>query len=126
MRWKTARKAGSSPASSWSMGQPGATATRSPSVLPPPISRRARASSPAQAPLRAMAPRELAEDLGRGRAQILDVRPSMASRKGHIAQAVWSIRPRIAATADRSKTAVLVADDPGIAALAALDVGEAG
>ena len=68
----------------------------------------------------------MAEDLGRGRAQILDVRPSMAYRKGHIAQAVWSIRPRIAATADRSKTAVLVADDPGIAALAALDVGEAG
>jgi rhodanese-related sulfurtransferase len=83
-------------------------------------------SAPAQAPLRAIAPGELAEALGRGRAQILDVRPSMAYRKGHIPQAVWLIRPRIAATADRSKTAVLVADDPGIAALAALDAGEAG
>jgi rhodanese-related sulfurtransferase len=84
------------------------------------------ASAPAQPPLRTMAQRELAEALSKGRAQVIDLRPSMAYRKSHIAQAVWSIRPHIAAAADRSKTVVLVADDPGMAALAALDLREAG
>ena len=50
----------------------------------------------------------------------------MAYRAGHILQARWSIRPRIAAIADRTKPVVLVADDPAIAALAAIDLGEAG
>jgi rhodanese-related sulfurtransferase len=82
--------------------------------------------APAQAPLRTMIAPELAEALRKGQAQVIDLRPSMAYRQSHIPQAVWSIRPRIAAAADRSKTVVLVADEPRIAALAALDLGEAG
>lgn len=65
--------------------------------------------------------------LARGGAQAFDVRPSMAYRDGHIRGARWSIRPRIARdVADLSKPVVLIADDPGIAALAARDLGEAG
>jgi hypothetical protein len=57
----------------------------------------------------------------------MDLRPSTAFRAGHIAQAKWKIRRRIAAGLDRArKTIVLIADAPGIADLAALDLGEAG
>jgi rhodanese-related sulfurtransferase len=72
-------------------------------------------------------PRELAQALERATAQAIDVRPAMTFRQGHIAQARWSIRPRIAAAADRNiPTTVLVADEPGLAALAALDLAQAG
>src|SRR5262249_19439435 len=76
---------------------------------------------------RAMTPREVVDAIGDDAVQIIDLRPSMAYRKGHIPQALWSIRPRIAAAvADRTKIVLLVADDAGIAALAALDLAEAG
>jgi len=76
---------------------------------------------------RAMTPREVVEAIRDGAVQIVDLRPSMIYRERHIPQAVWSIRPRIAAAvADRTKTVLLVADDAGIAALAALDLAEAG
>jgi rhodanese-related sulfurtransferase len=59
--------------------------------------------------------------------QVIDLRPAMTYRAGHIPQSRWSIRPRIAAAiADASKTVALVADEPGVAALAALDLAEAG
>jgi rhodanese-related sulfurtransferase len=62
-----------------------------------------------------------------GRAQIVDLRPSMAYRDAHIRDAAWSIRPRLAALdLDRSSPVVLVADEPGVAELAAVDLGEAG
>jgi rhodanese-related sulfurtransferase len=80
----------------------------------------------APGPLRAMAPAELAEALSKEQIEIIDLRPSMAYRKGHIQGAVWSIRPRIAAVADRSKAVVLIADDASVAALAAVDLGEVG
>jgi rhodanese-related sulfurtransferase len=64
--------------------------------------------------------------LGDASVQIIDVRPAMAFRQGHIAQAQWSIRPRIAAAASRAIKTVLVADEPGVAALAALDLRETG
>jgi rhodanese-related sulfurtransferase len=69
---------------------------------------------------------EMALALDNGALQIFDLRPSMAFRKGHIAQARWSIRPRIAATANRRITTVLAAEEPGVAALAALDLAAAG
>jgi rhodanese-related sulfurtransferase len=76
---------------------------------------------------RAIAPREAADALRNGKAQMIDLRSSMTYRQGHIPQAVWSIRPRIAAAvADRMKTVVLVADEPGVAALAAVDLADAG
>jgi rhodanese-related sulfurtransferase len=80
---------------------------------------------PAPPPITA---RELAVALQTDNAslQIIDVRPAMAFRQGHIAQARWSIRPRIAAAASRAMKTVLVADEPGVAALAALDLRETG
>jgi rhodanese-related sulfurtransferase len=58
--------------------------------------------------------------------RLIDLRPSMSYRKEHLAGAVWSIRPRAMGVADANKMVVLVADDPGIAALAAIDLGEGG
>ena len=84
------------------------------------------AAKPAPAAPAAIAATELAGRLSDGSAQIIDLRPSMSYRKEHIEGAVWSIRPRMAAAADAGKTVVLVADDPAIAALAALDLAEAG
>jgi rhodanese-related sulfurtransferase len=73
-----------------------------------------------------ISPRELADALSGGTARAIDVRPSMSFRKGHIPQAVWSIRPRIATVADRARRIVLIADDEIVAALAARDLAEAG
>jgi rhodanese-related sulfurtransferase len=65
--------------------------------------------------------------LAAGKGQVIDVRSSMSYRDGHIKGATWSIRPRIAGDVrDASKPVVLVADDRGVAALAALDLAEAG
>jgi 3-mercaptopyruvate sulfurtransferase SseA len=50
----------------------------------------------------------------------------MAYRKGHIVGAVWAIRPRIGAVRPAAGTFILVADEPAVAALAALDLAEAG
>jgi rhodanese-related sulfurtransferase len=57
-----------------------------------------------------MTPQELATALAAGTAQVIDLRPSMEFRKGHIPGAVWSIRPRIVAAADHGKTIVLIAE----------------
>ena len=75
----------------------------------------------------ALSASEAAQGLRRGALQVIDLRPSTSYRRGHIAEATWSIRPRIAtALKDKGKTVLLVADDPGIARLAAVDLGEAG
>lgn len=50
---------------------------------------------------------------------LVDLRPSMAYRKGHIAGSQWSIRPRLKTD---HRPLVLVADDPALAAFAALDL----
>jgi rhodanese-related sulfurtransferase len=71
-------------------------------------------------------PEITARALGDASVQVIDVRPAMTFRQGHIAQAQWSIRPRVAALATRAVTTVLAADEPGIAALAAHDLREAG
>lgn len=58
-----------------------------------------------------------------GSATILDLRSSMAFRKAHIPGAVWAIRPRAAAVSqDLTGQVVLVADDPGVAALFASEL----
>jgi rhodanese-related sulfurtransferase len=78
-------------------------------------------------PPKAIAAQEVADALRQGTAQVIDLRPAMSYRAGHIAKARWSIRPLIAqAVADTSKTVVLVADERGLAALAAVDLREAG
>jgi rhodanese-related sulfurtransferase len=74
-----------------------------------------------------MAPDELRERLRDGSVRLVDLRPSIRYRKEHIDGAVWSIRPQVAgAVADSAKPVVLVADQPGVAALAALDLTDAG
>jgi rhodanese-related sulfurtransferase len=90
-----------------------------------------RTCKPAKLPdlreLKTMSPRDVASALASDAVQLIDVRPGMAYRAGHIPEARWSIRPRIAAAiADRAKPVVLVADDPAVAALAAIDLDEAG
>ena len=77
--------------------------------------------------LRPLSPADVNALLARGGAQVVDVRSSMAYRDGHVRGALWSIRPRITGdVADPRKPVVLVADDPGIAALVAQDLAEAG
>jgi rhodanese-related sulfurtransferase len=62
-----------------------------------------------------------------GAGVVVDLRGSMPFRDGHIKGARWSLRPRLARDlAGIDKPVVLVADDPGVAALAALDLAEAG
>jgi rhodanese-related sulfurtransferase len=74
-----------------------------------------------------VAPREAENALDAGSLQIVDLRASMIYRKGHIPQAVWTIRPRItAAVGDPMKSVMIVADEPGIAALAAIDLKASG
>jgi rhodanese-related sulfurtransferase len=61
-----------------------------------------------------------------GSVQLVDIRGSMDYRDGHIDGAVWSIRPRISTVAQGDNPVLLVADDPGVAALAASDLHDAG
>ena len=74
---------------------------------------------------------ETAAGLRAGAVEVLDLRPGMAYRKGHMAGAAWAIRPgiagaRIDAARNSARTVVLVADEPAVAALAAIDLAEAG
>lgn len=61
-----------------------------------------------------------------GAVQIVDIRGSMDYRDGHIDGAVWSIRPRISTVVQEDSSVLLVADDAGVAALAASDLRDAG
>lgn len=92
---------------------------------------RAEAPPPPLAPLPPVAPAE-ARARQEGGARILDLRSSRAHRDGAPAGALWTIRPRL----DRSRLqtlpggvpreALLLADDPRVAALAVPDLVEAG
>jgi rhodanese-related sulfurtransferase len=73
-----------------------------------------------------MTPHELAAALSAGTAQVIDLRRSMEFRKGHIPGAIWSIRSRIAAVADRSKTIVLIPGDLDEVPFAAMELIEGG
>ncbi|MCC6195129.1 MAG: sulfurtransferase [Burkholderiales bacterium] len=59
-------------------------------------------------------------------ARVIDLRASVAHRRGHPPGAVWSTRARIARAAAGATAVALLADDPGIAAVAATDLREAG
>src|SRR5579883_2025121 len=76
--------------------------------------------------LREITPPELALALANQTIQIIDLRTCMAFRQAHIAEAKWSIRPRAATIIDHGKQIALKADKPEIAALAAIDLQEAG
>lgn len=58
---------------------------------------------------------------------LFDLGASMSYRKAHVPGSRWSTRARLAAAARGTKPpVVLVAEDPGIARLAAIDLAEAG
>jgi rhodanese-related sulfurtransferase len=58
---------------------------------------------------------------------VLDLRPSMSFRRAHIRGSRWSIRPKIAADArDLREPIVLIAEEPDVARLAAIDISETG
>ncbi len=88
---------------------------------------RAKVSVPSQ-PVAALPDLPDADPLSLGNASILDLRPSAAYRKGHLRNARWSIRPQLARLplGPKAQTVVLVADDRGIAQLAAIDLKERG
>jgi len=70
----------------------------------------------------AIAPAEARERMARG-AVLLDLRASAKFRAGHPEGARWAIRPRIATMDLAGATEVLlIADDPTVAAAAALDI----
>jgi cystathionine beta-lyase len=57
---------------------------------------------------------------------LIDLRPSMVFRKGHIAGSRWSIRSRLAVeVVGEQRPLVLLADDPQLGAFAALELPEA-
>jgi len=86
--------------------------------------RRQEASAPPGAELGRISAQDAAAALARGGLNIIDLRPSLSYRKGHIAGAVWSIRPRIGPPP--GKSVLLVAEEPALARLAAIDLMEAG
>ncbi len=96
----------------------GVTAARS---LPTP------AAAPALSALATLAPVALAGLLRDGGTSLLDLRPAMSYRAGHIAEAAWSIRPRLAETRPGDGgSVVLIAEADGVAALVARDLRDAG
>jgi rhodanese-related sulfurtransferase len=59
-------------------------------------------------------------------AVLLDLRPSMDYRAGHLAGARWAIRPRLAAAGIAPGASVLLAGEKSVAELAARDLREVG
>ncbi|PMW98960.1 cystathionine beta-lyase [Pseudomonas sp. FW215-R2] len=77
--------------------------------------------TPAALPL--ITARALADALKDEAIVLVDLRPSMDYRKGHVAGSRWSIRPLLAgAVAGETRPLVLLADDPALAAIAALEL----
>jgi rhodanese-related sulfurtransferase len=82
---------------------------------------------PALPALQTISPPELKRASAAGQCSVIELRPSMDFRKCHIPGSRWSIRPRLAAAAKSATGAiVLVADEPDLARLAAIDLLEAG
>ncbi|NYT84824.1 rhodanese-like domain-containing protein [Pollutimonas harenae] len=75
-------------------------------------------------PLLPLMPAKSVHDrIEKGQCIVVDVRASASYRAGHVPGAVWAIRPRIAEQLQgRKPPFILVADDPGVAALAALEL----
>ena len=65
----------------------------------------------------------LRDGLADGSIAAIDLRPSMQFRQKHIAGTRWTIRPRLAqALAGEHRPVVLIADEPAVAACAAVDL----
>jgi rhodanese-related sulfurtransferase len=76
--------------------------------------------------LRSISVQETVTGLRMGAVDVIDLRGGMVYRKSHVAGARWTIRPRIAQVVDPGKTIAIVADERALAALAAVDLAEAG
>lgn len=75
--------------------------------------------------LRGLPPRAAEEGARAGTHILLDLRSSSAHRAGHPEGARWAIRPRIdEAISGAVRTVVLIADEPAVAELAALDLAD--
>lgn len=69
----------------------------------------------------------LAPLLEAGAASVIDLRPSMAYRAGHLRGAIWSIRSKLGALGlAANRPILLVAEETGVAQLAAIDLRAAG
>ncbi|HSI60309.1 MAG TPA: rhodanese-like domain-containing protein [Ideonella sp.] len=69
----------------------------------------------------------LATELDARRVAAIDLRPGMAYRGAHVPRSTWSIRPRLATDAKAlGRPVVLIADEPALAQLAAVDLQQAG
>ncbi|MFT3780090.1 MAG: rhodanese-like domain-containing protein [Ottowia sp.] len=76
-------------------------------------------STPVPPALPTLSVQALATRLARGDIAVVDLRPGMAYRAGHIDGARWSIRPRLTADlAGETRQIALVADEPALAAWA--------
>ena len=70
--------------------------------------------------------RALSDALKDNAVVLIDLRPSMTYRKGHIVGSSWSIRSLLAShVVDEQRPLVLLADDPQLAALAAQELPQA-
>ncbi|MGH6638043.1 MAG: rhodanese-like domain-containing protein [Polaromonas sp.] len=85
-------------------------------------------AEPASLPaLPAITAAALAAGLASDEVVAIDLRPSMQFRQSHIPGACWAIRPRLAATlAGEHRPLVLIADEPAVAACAAIELAELG
>ena len=80
----------------------------------------APAAAPTAPALATIDAKTLSARLARGDVALVDLRPSMQFRAGHIPQALWSIRPRLPQDVmNETRQLVLVADDAALAAWAA-------
>ena len=85
------------------------------------------ATAPELPVLRVISPAALKQALDASTCAVFDLGSSMGFRKSHIPGSRWSIRTRLAADAGRAgKPVVLVADEPGVARLAATELFDAG
>ncbi len=92
-----------------------------------PVAPSAPAPAPALPMLDNLAPDALAAVLRDGSTRLLDLRPALSYRAGHVAGAAWSIRPRLAETLSADgRPVVLIAEEDGVAVLVARDLRDAG
>jgi rhodanese-related sulfurtransferase len=78
--------------------------------------------APAPPALETISARALAARLERGDVALIDLRPGMQFRAGHIPQACWSIRPWLPMLLEKeARQVVLVADIPAVASWAATE-----
>ncbi len=87
----------------------------------------APAAAPALPGLAKLSPTELKKALDAGQYAVFDLGSSMSFRKAHVPGSLWSTRERLVSDMrDEKRPVVLVAEDAGVARLAAVEMLEAG